>query len=412
MADENDIKDANKQVMEAFNEFKATNDANNKKRDVLLDEKLAKINDTLDKFEPLNQQVTLLNDRTAAMQGQYDKIEAALNRPRPGADPHDKKEAREYRDAFMRVIRKPAGEGDPKDLELIAKRRATLVTSDDAGAGYLLAPPDVVAEIIKDVIEISPMRALATVRIIGGPSLKQPRRTGTAGATRVGERQNRVNTGDPKYGMLEITAPELFARAEVSLQMLEDAGYDLGQELREEFSEQFAVREGAEFVGGPGGTTQAEGFLVAAGVGEVLSGDATKITADGMIDLVYSLKSGYAKNARLVMQRLTIRDIRKLQDQQKQYLWAPGIAGAVPNTILGTQYVEFPDMPIVAAGNFPVAYGDFKRGYTIADRIAMSFQVDFTTGADDGIAVYRARKRVGGGTRQVDALKKLKIGTA
>lgn len=409
MAEPDDIKNANKEVMQAFDAFTKTNDENLKKRDALLEDKLSKINDTLDKFEPLNQALTLQKKQSDAMQEQLDKVEAALNRPAPGAEPIDKKEAREYRDAYMRVIRKPAGQADAKDIEIVNKRRAALVTSDDAGAGYLLAPPDVVQEIVKDIVEMSPMRSLATVRMIGGPSLKQPKRTGTAGATRVGERQPRVNTGDPAYGMVEITAPELFARAEISQQMLEDAGYDLAAELREEFGEQFGVKEGYEYINGAGGSTQAEGILSASGVGEVVSGHASQITADGMINLIYGLKTGYAQRAVLILKRLTIRDIRKLKDGQGAYLWAPGIAGTVPNTILGANYVEMPDMPDVGAGNYPVAYGDFKRAYTIADRIAMSFQADFTTGADDGVVVYRARKRVGGGVRQPDAVKKLKI---
>jgi len=68
-----------------------------------------------------------------------------------------------------------------------------------------------------------------------------------------------------------------------------------------------------------------------------------------------------------------------------------------------------PDMPNIGAGAYPVVYGDFKRGYIIVDRIAIAFQVDYTTGADNGLVVFRARKRVGGGVRQADAIKKLKI---
>lgn len=410
--DDKEIKEANKQVMEAFDAFKKTNDENLKQRDVLLEDKLVKINQTLDGYEDLNKKVTLANEKQAAIQEQLDKVEAALNRPAPGAEPLDKKEAREYRDAYMRVIRRPMDRAEAKDVELINKRRAALVTADDAGAGYLLAPPDVVSEIVKDIVEMSPMRALATVRMIGGPSLKQRKRTGTAGATRVGERQPRVNTGDPAYGMVDIPAPELFARAEISQQMLEDAGYDLAGELREEFSEQFGVTEGNEFINGAGDNLHAEGILTNAGVGIVYNGHATALKSDALIDLVYGLKTGYGARAVMILRRASIADIRKLKDGSGQYLWMPGIAGAVPNTIVGSTYVEMPDMPAIGADTFPIAYGDFKRAYSIADRIAMSFQADFTTGADDGVVVYRARKRVGGGVRQADAVKKLKIAVA
>jgi HK97 family phage major capsid protein len=290
------------------------------------------------------------------------------------------------------------------------KRRNALVKGDDAGAGYLLAPPDVNREIIKDIIEMSPMRSIATVRNIGGDSLKQPKRTAAAGAaTRVGEVQTRTNTGDPAYGMVSIPAPELFARAEISLQMLEDADYDLIAELRGEFVDQFSVKENSEFVGGTGAANQAEGFLIAAGVGETVSGHATLLTGDGLMNFWASLKTGYAARAVMTMNRKTVAEVRKLKTGDGQYLWTPGIAGSIPNTILGANYVEFPDMPDVGAGAYPIAYGDFRRAYVIVDRVMLAFQPDYTTGADNGVVVFRGRKRVGGGVRQADALKKLKI---
>jgi HK97 family phage major capsid protein len=109
------------------------------------------------------------------------------------------------------------------------------------------------------------------------------------------------------------------------------------------------------------------------------------------------------------LNRLSLAAVRKLKDQQGQYLWTPGIAGNVPNTILGASYVEMPDMPNIGANAFPIAFGDFKRGYVVVDRIAISFQADYTTGADDGLVVFRGRKRTGGGVRQAEAIRKLKV---
>lgn len=407
-----DEKNATEQVMKAFDEFKQTNDANIKQRDALLDEKLNRINATLDKFEPMNQALTKAAEGQKAMQEQLDNVEKALNRPKTGKE--GEREDAEFAAAFDHCLRLSPDRRDAAQVDLMNKRRNTLVKGDDAGAGYLLAPPEVNREIIKDIIEMSPMRSIATVRVIGSQSLKQPKRTAAAGAaTRVGEVQPRSNTGDPQYGMLEIPAPEMFARAEVSLQMLEDSDYDLIAELRGEFVDQFSVKEGAEFVGGSGAANQAQGFLnAAAGVGEVVSGDAAKITADGLINLWAALKTGYASRAVFTMNRKTIAEVRKLKTGDGQYLWLPGVAGSVPNTILGTNYLEFPDMPDIEAGTNPIAYGDFRRGYVIVDRVSIQLQPDYTTGADNGVVVFRCRKRVGGGVRQADALKKLKVAAA
>lgn len=411
-ADIDALRSSVDKFMNGFEEFKATNDANLQKRDVVLEEKLAKINEHLDKWEPLNQAITQQAAGQKAMQEQLDNVEKILKRPKGAGGKEDVEDA-EYNASFEHCLRRAPDRRDSAHVELINKRRNTLIKGDDAGAGYLLAPPDVNRDIIKDIIEMSPMRSLATVRTIGSEALKQPRRTTAAGkATRVGETQRRTNTGDPAYGMLTITAPELFARAEISLQMLEDSDYDLIGELRGEFVDQFTVTENEEFVGGSGDQLHAQGFLVAPGIAEVVSGDATKITGEGLINLWAALKTGYSSRAVFTLNRKSIGEVRKLKTTDGQYIWMPGLAGAVPNTILGGNYVEFPDMPDIGAGSFPVAYGDFRRGYVIVDRIAISFQPDYTTGADDGIVVFRARKRVGGAVRQAEALKKLKIAAA
>jgi HK97 family phage major capsid protein len=398
-------------VMEAFNEYKRVNDENQKQHRADLDAKLAKIDEVFDKYEPLNQQMTLVVKQTTAMQEQFDNAIKVMQRPGGLLADTTALERKEYLAAFERVVRHAPDQRDPADVALINKRMNALTTGNDVGAGYLLAPAEMQAEIIKNIVEMSPMRSLATVRTIGSGSLKQPKKTGSGAASRVGEKQTRSNTGDPAYGMVEIHAPEMFARVEVSQQMLEDSEYDLLAELREDSSEQFAVREGSEHINGVGAANQCEGILVNADVGFSVSGDANLVKSDGLIDLYYGIKTAYARNGVFILNRKTIASVRKLKDSQNQYLWQPGIAGNVPNTILGSPYVEMPDMPDVAANAFPIAFGDFKRAYVIVDRIALSFQVDYTTGADNGLVIFRGRKRTGGGVRQAEAIRKLKIST-
>lgn len=404
------MTDPVKEVMSAFEEFKRTNDANLKERTAAHEEKLDKISAALDKYENQSQQIVLMDKQAKAMQEQLDAIEKVANRPSVGGTDAQAKAAQEYLAAFDRVMRKSADNRDPADMTLIRERQAALIKTDDASAGYLLAPPEMQREIIKNIIEMSPMRSLASVRTIGVDSFKAPKKLTSGAASRIGETAARANTGDPTYAMLQIYAPEMFARVEVSQQMLEDADYDLAAELREDASEQFAVREGIEYVSGTGGTAQASGFMLdAAGLGSTISGAAADITAAGLIDVFHSLKSAYAKNAVWTLNRNTLGKIRKLKDANDQYIWTPGIAGAAANTILGAAYVEMSDMPNVAAGSYPVAFADFKKLYYIIDRVGISFQADYMTGADNGLVVFRGRKRTGGGVRQAEAGKRLKI---
>ena len=411
----NATKEVLDDLMSAFTEFKATN---NKLLQAKADgkavgdltAKVDRISDSLDRFERQNQEVTLDRQAQRAMQAQLDRVETILNRPGPaGSARVDRDEASA---AFDRCMRRPTPDRNAQDVEVVRRYQNALIKADDTGAGYLLAPPDMQREIIKSIVEMTPIRAVATVRSIGGPSFKRPRRTSTGSATRVGETGSRSNTGDPKYGMLEILAPELFARFEVSQQMLEDADYDLSAELRDEASEQFAMKEGYESLNGTGaGTNQMEGILVNADIAEVVSGSAAAITADGMINLFHEVKTVYTQNGIFGLNRRSLRDVRKLKDTTGQYLWVPGIANGVANTILGAPYVEMADLPDAGANTYPVLYGDFRRGYAVIDRIGVGFQTDFITGADQGLVVFRARKRTGGGVLQPEALKKLKCST-
>jgi HK97 family phage major capsid protein len=396
--------------MEAFTEFKKTNDANLQKQSAALDEKLDKINKVFDKHEEGNQKLVLIEQQNKAMQEQLDSIEKIANRAGlGGATDPQAKAAQEYMEAFNRVMRKSAGDRDPADMQMVRERSAALVKGDDASAGYLLAPPEMQKEIIKNIIEMTPIRALATVRTIGSDSLKMPRKIGNGGASRIGETQKRTNTGDPSYGVLQFFAPEMFARIEVSQQMLEDSDYDLFAELREDAADQFSVREGVESISGTGGSAQMEGILVNPDIGFTKSGDAALLTADGMLSLYSDLKTAYARSAIFGLNRNTLGQVRKLKDSTNQYLWAPGIANGMPNTILGAAYAEMADLPNVAANAFPVVFADWKKLYVIADRVNVSLQADYTTGADDGLVVFRARRRVGGGVRQAEAGRKLKI---
>jgi HK97 family phage major capsid protein len=403
-------KDPVVEVMTAFEEFKKTNDANLTKRSAAHDEKLDKISATLDKFEPMNQKLTLIENQTKAAQEQIDAIEKIANRAGLGGDADPQaKAAQEYMAAFNRVMRRQAGDRDPADMAIIKDRSNALVKGDDASAGYLLAPPEMQKEIIKNIIEMTPIRSLATVRSIGVGSLKMPRKTGNGSAMRVGEVAARTNTGDPTYGMLEFFTPEMFARMEVSQQMLEDSDYDLFAELREDAADQFSVREGVESISGTGGSAQMEGILTNADIAFTVSGAASTLTADGMLSLYSDLKTAYARSAVWGMNRNTLGQVRKLKDSTNQYLWAPGIATGMPNTILGASYAEMADLPNVAANSFPVVFADWKKLYVIVDRVNVSLQADYTTGADNGLVVFRARRRVGGGVRQAEAGRKIKI---
>lgn len=285
-----------------------------------------------------------------------------------------------------------------------------LTRSDDTTGGYL-ASSEMTQELIKGVVEYSPIRSVARVRTTSAKSIQVRKRTGTFAAQWTAERGQRPETTGLSYGLEELPAHEMYALVDISLQDLEDSDFDLEAELRMEFEEQFGVAEGAAFVLGSG-NGKPEGILTNPDVPFTVSGSAGAIAdvdgqANGLIAVYYDLKDVYAQNGTWALKRGTVKAIRQMKDGQKNYVWAPGLAGGAPATILDRPYIECVDMPAVAANAFPVVFGDFRRGYTIADRVKIEVQRDPFTQV--GFVRFNARKRVGAQVILAEALRKLKI---
>ena len=350
------------------------------------------------------------------MNARMNELETAIRRanrtPAGTAETRDfGPEAKAYFDYLRHGTR---DEPNPGQDALTREEMKALTVGTDPTAGYL-APVEYAREIIKGEVEFSPLRRIARVRPTSRRALQIPKRTGTFGAVWTAESGTRSETTGLSYGLEEFPTHEMYALVDVSEQMMEDSEFNLEDELQLEFSEQFAVTEGAALVNGDG-AGKPEGLLQHADVAETVSGSAGSIAdasgqADGLIDLYHGLKTAYAVNGTWLLNRATLSEVRKLKDGQNNYIWQPGLASGVPNTILGQPYVEVPDMPDVAANAFPIAFGDIRRGYVIVDRINLSVLRDPFTQATSGNVRFIARRRVGGQVVLAEAIRKLKVST-
>lgn len=413
-----DVKDAIKQVMTGFEQYKSANDERLKQietkgaADPVTVEKLAKLDKHLDAFEGFNQRLTEAAKKAEALdelKAQFDALETAIKRTSPGTAPEAKagrvnEWARAVVDAAtMGVVN--LSQDQQKALKSVADEFKALSVSVDTAGGYL-APVELVREIIKGETEISPVRSLARVRATAQKSVDIPKRTGQFAAQWVAEQGARTETNGLAYGVESIPTHEVYALIDISNQMLEDSAFNMEQEISMEAIEQFAVAEGAAFVSG-NGVGKPQGFMTAAGIATTISGAATTVTADGLLMLKHAIKTAYTRNANFVLNRTTLGSVRKLKDSTGQYLWMPGIAQGKPNTIDGDPYVELPDMPSEVAGSKPVAYGDFRRAYTWIDRISMEMLRDPYTQATAGNVRFILRKRVGGQVVLPEAIRTL-----
>lgn len=394
------------------------------------------IKDTIDKINrEWEEMKVLLSGRGAAEEEKFGKrlrdteakldeisnrigqLELKLQRPRLGPDEAKGElsaEAVARKDAFLTWCRKGADGLAPEQRKLLYSTKnpdgQKLMTVSDDTTGGVFAPPELANELIRGIVEFSPVRSVVRVRTTSNRAVKVPKRTGTFSAVWVGETETRSETLGLTYAWEEIPTHEIYAFVDISNQDLEDADFDLEGEIRVEAVEQFAKAEGQAVIAGSG-VKKPEGFLTNAAVAQDLSGVAGAISYDGMVDVSHNIKEGYLANAQFVFKLKTLGAIRKLKDSQGNPIWAPMVAGA-PATVLGFPYTILQDMPDVGAANTPVAFGDFRRAYWMVDRVAIEVLRDPFTQATKGVTRFIIRKRVGGQVVLAEAIRKLKSNNA
>lgn len=333
-----------------------------------------------------------------------DKIEAKVNRP-GASDKTDDEQAAAERKAFTLYLR----HGDRAPVDELK----TLTVSSDPQGGYL-SPKEISTEFIRNLVEFSPIRALATVRNTGAASVSYPKRTSVTNAKWKGETQA-SESSEPAFGQVEITAREVNTYVDISNQLLADSAGAAEAEVRTALAEDFGQKEGLAFVKGTGPLAP-EGIMTNSSVGYSATGSATTLgttPADLLIEHYYNLPAAYRARGTWLMNGKTLAAIRKLKDGTTGvYLWQPAYAAGQPETILGRPVVEVPDMDDVGSAAEPIAFGDIATAYRIVDRIDLSILVNPYLLATNGITRIHATRRVGGAVVQPAAIKKIRCATS
>ena len=318
--------------------------------------------------------------------------------------------------AWSKFLRK--GEKALTEME-----RKVLVIADDTQGGYLATPPQFVQEIIKGVTDMSPIRQLAKVQQVSGGSIMVPKRTAQFSAIRVSEIGTRSERTGLTYGLEQMQFGEVYADVRISKKNIEDSAFNLEAEITSEIIEQFAVLEGTEFLTGSGANDVPEGIMTNAdlkveGTGCRHTATTAVITIDDLLSVQYLLKEPYVKNAVWLMKRDVAGYLRTLRSGASgtsgDYYWQPSVQAGVPALLLGSPVVECPDMTGLTSGapvqnTYPIAYGDFKKGYLIGERIGLEIQRLVELYAASSTIGFLARRRYNGQVVLSEAIKTLMI---
>ena len=351
-------------------------------------------------------------ERLTMLDRKHARLSAATARP---ALSSGQEQGAPHRKAFAAYLRN----GDDEGLRGLAVEAKGMSTLTSAEGGYLVDPET--TETIRGVLHASAsIRSIANLVHVEASSfdvLVDHSELGTGWATEAGPA---TETTAPLIDRISIPLHELSAMPKASQRLLDDSAFDIEGWLADRIADRFSRAEAAAFVSG-NGSDKPKGFLAHEKVAEaswewgklgyVATGAAGDFAAtnasDAIVDLVYALDAPYRAGAVFVMNSKTAGAVRKMKDADGRFLWSDGLAAAEPARLMGYPVLVAEDMPEIDAGAFAIAFGDFRSGYTIAERPDLRVLRD-PFSAKPHVLFY-ATKRVGGGVSDFKAIKLLKF---
>lgn len=256
----------------------------------------------------------------------------------------------------------------------------------DADGGYLV-PEEYDHRLIDVLTEENIMRGIATKITTSGEHKINIAATKPAAAWI--EEGGALSFGDATFDQKILDAHKLHVAIKITEELLYDNAFGLENYIITEFGKALANAEEDAFLNGDG-VGKPTGIFDKTKGGESIGTLTAALKSDDILDLIYKLKRPYRKNASFIMNDATLAQIRKLKDNNGQYLWQPSYQVGEPDKILGYNIRTSAFAPTDA-----IAFGDYKY-YNIGDRGSRSFKQLNELFAGNGMIGYVAKERVDG----------------
>lgn len=369
--------------------------------DVLLQEKMAKLNEALSDLD--TKKVSLENLLKAASRPVTLDAKGKLI-------PEDQEKVIASYNGFIRK-----GVVDKRETKEFSHEEKSMSVISDSDGGFTVTA-DINGRIVKRIFETSPVRQFASVQTIGTDALEGLFDLGEGSAGWVSETGARPATDTPQIGKWRISVHEMYANLQATQKLLDDSNVDIEQWLSEKTADKFARLENTAFVLGDGNgkprgfMTYADGTTLPGTIEQIVSGAATTITYAGLNNLQFALKDYYRARAAWAMNRSTLGVVRGLVDGFGRPLWEPSLQIGTPSRLLGMEIAEFNDMAALGAGTLSIALADWKEFYQIVDRAGIRVLRDPYT--NKPFVIFYSTKRVGGDVLNFEAGKILRTAAA
>ena len=365
-----------------------------------------------EQVERLQKTLDSINDRSskhvAELRDRLDRLETAGARP-----PFD---TRQTAGAETKAFETLARYGDESEIKAMA-------VSSDPDGGYLVEG-DLRDRIIRKVFDSSPVRRRAAVMETESDAIEMLVDKDEAGAAWVGETSGRPETTTPQWATQRIPVHEIYSMPAATQKLLEDARLDVAEWLVDKVGRRFARKQNAAFVNGSG-VTEPRGFTTYANttlanrewgkVAAVYTGADGDFPATDEADVLFEaaadLQAEYRINAAWAMSRATWSKIRRLKDNEGNYLLQRGLMAGSPDMLLGYPVEIFEDLDDYTTTDAQAIWlADWSQFYTIVDRIGIAILRDPYTSKP--YVKFYTRARTGGDVVNTDAARTIVFGSA
>lgn len=314
----------------------------------------------------------------------------------------------EYNDAFGRTLY--GKDGAPRSKRNLQVTPLTL-------GGYVAAPMQFIAQLIKFVDDQNFIRSLSTPFMLGpNVSMGAPSfDTDWADSDWTPEVPATALSDDTaaRFGKRELTPHLHTKKVMVSRKLLRSGVFDIAAFLQQRLAYILAKTEEKAFLTGDGAQTPL-GVLTASAQGistgrDVTAAATTAIAKNDFTNLKYSMKGQYMEKAVMIMHRDGVKRLMQIDDGIGRPIFVDSLQTGDRPRVLGMPlYMTEYAMNTFTTGQYVAIAGDFSN-YWIADSLSFELQVCDQTAAGTNQIEYFARAEVDGMPVLEEAFARLKL---
>ncbi|AIU28375.1 capsid protein [Pandoraea pnomenusa] len=348
-----------------------------------------------------------------ALNGDTDGLRNAVTRT-PGAHSESTAGVRAYLMGGLNAL-------SQEDLASLRERqtpdiRAAMSTTTGSEGGYTVAT-EYYRQLTEAMKLYGGIRQVArTIRTGTGAAMNFPAADATAEEGEIVGQNGPVNKADTSFENLSLEVYKYSSKSiAIPFELIQDGMFDIDAYIQALLAMRIGRITSRHFMVGSG-NKQPMGLITAAQVGETLVAGAS-IDYDALIDLEHSVDPVYRArpNVGWMLNDKTLRDVRKIKDENKRPIFVPGYEqgnpGGAPDRLLNRPIHIVQEMPDVAPDALPIAFGDFGS-YFIREVMDLTiFRMTDSAFTLNGQVGFVAFNRQGGNLIDVGgAVKTLKMG--